>query len=469
MPKKYHIEPKPASTRHTVPGRASLIDWEEGCLRCTVCVKQKCVYGAYDNRQIDPVSLTDTLDMLCKHCYQCVQGCPNRLISKSVNPEYEMMGNDYWTPAILSTLYYQAELGKIPVSGAGYTGPFTGPGFDSMWTDMSEIVRPTRDGIHGREYISTATDIGTKASFLVFDEDGNLTDGHSSSYVDLPTPIIYSLPEGLRNSDDLYQAMLKAAKELETLLMVPAGKLDLFTEADFPHLIPILSQDDLWADQSAYRRFRIVEIEYFDGIDEWIKVFNQDTKNGVVLSVRLPSAPGVEDLVQPLVEAGAGVIHMFADANGRETIGSIDGAVTPHLVDSIRRVHLKIVDHGRRDTTTLIVSGGIALAEHVAKAIICGADAVIIDTALWVALECRVCDDCQDLLECPVNLENAPLEWAKQRLVNLSVAWHNQILEVLGAMGIREIRRLRGEVGRAMFFNQLEEESFAPIFGQRKV
>ena len=25
-----------------------------------------------------------------------------------------------------------------------------------MWTDMSEIVRPTRDGIHGREYISTS-------------------------------------------------------------------------------------------------------------------------------------------------------------------------------------------------------------------------------------------------------------------------------------------------------------------------
>jgi hypothetical protein len=38
-----------------------------------------------------------------------------------------------------------------------------------MWTDMSEIVRPTRDGIHGREYISTAVDIGRKPAYLTFE------------------------------------------------------------------------------------------------------------------------------------------------------------------------------------------------------------------------------------------------------------------------------------------------------------
>jgi len=61
---------------------------------------------------------------------------------------------------MILTTWDQAENGRIPVSGAGYRGRFCGPGFDSMWTDMSEIVRPTRDGIHGREYISTSVDIG---------------------------------------------------------------------------------------------------------------------------------------------------------------------------------------------------------------------------------------------------------------------------------------------------------------------
>ncbi len=35
---------------------------------------------------------------------------------------------------------------------------------------MSEIVRPTRDGIHGREYISTQVDLGRKWMSLEFDD-----------------------------------------------------------------------------------------------------------------------------------------------------------------------------------------------------------------------------------------------------------------------------------------------------------
>jgi hypothetical protein len=35
----------------------------------------------------------------------------------------------------------------------------------------------------------------------------------------------------------------------------------------------------------------------------------------------------------------------------------------------------------------------------------------------------------------------------------------------MGAMGLREVRRLRGETGRAMFQNELEREAFAGIEG----
>jgi len=50
-------------------------------------------------------------------------------------------------------------------------------------------------------------------------------------------------------------------------------------------------------------------------------------------------------------------------------------------------------------------------------------------------------------------------------------AWRDQLLEILSAMGIRDVRRLRGEVGRAMFYEEIERESFEFIFnenGQRK-
>jgi hypothetical protein len=48
-------------------------------------------------------------------------------------------------------------------------------------------------------------------------------------------------------------------------------------------------------------------------------------------------------------------------------------------------------------------------------------------------------------------------------MVNLMGAWHSQLLEVLGAMGIREARRLRGEAGRGMFLEDLERDAFKEL------
>jgi hypothetical protein len=81
-------------------------------------------------------------------------------------------GDPYWTAEIVTQTWYQAETGRIPISGAGYGGKFAGEGFDGIWLDMSEIVRPTRDGIHGREYISTAVDLGHNLMHLAFAPDG---------------------------------------------------------------------------------------------------------------------------------------------------------------------------------------------------------------------------------------------------------------------------------------------------------
>ncbi len=73
-----------------------------------------------------------------------------------------------------------------------------------MWTDMSEIVRPTRDGIHGREYISTAVDLGRKLNHLEFDGSGALV-SKIFDIVDVPIPIIFDMP-----SSDLIDAQCQA-------------------------------------------------------------------------------------------------------------------------------------------------------------------------------------------------------------------------------------------------------------------
>ena len=46
-----------------------------------------------------------------------------------VFPGTSQRGNRYWTAEIISQTWFQAETGRIPISGAGYGGPFSGDGF----------------------------------------------------------------------------------------------------------------------------------------------------------------------------------------------------------------------------------------------------------------------------------------------------------------------------------------------------
>jgi hypothetical protein len=74
--------------------------------------------------------------------------------------------------------------------------------------------------------------------------------------------------------------------------------------------------------------------------------------------------------------------------------------------------------------------------------------------------------ECRDRTESKFTLpKNLNREWGIQRILNLTAAWRDQLLEILGAMGLREVRRLRGEMGRAMFQVDLEREAFAEIDG----
>jgi glutamate synthase domain-containing protein 2 len=197
----------------------------------------------------------------------------------------------------------------------------------------------------------------------------------------------------------------------------------------------------------------------FDVVDR-LRRANPD----ILFSVRVNLDEAAADRTIELCRAGIDAVHLQADLTGHG-FGRRAGV---HVRDLVREVHLALVELSLRDRICLVAAGGIALAEHVAKIIACGADAALVDLALLVALECRLCDDCGGARSCPVDIRWIDPEWGAQRIVNLMGAWRNQLLEVLGAMGLREARRLRGEVGRAMFFEDLEEENFAPIFGRRK-
>ena len=136
------------------------------------------------------------------------------------------------------------------------------------------------------------------------------------------------------------------------------------------------------------------------------------------------------------------------------------------MIDLIREAHLTFVGAGKRDEITLIGSGGIVAAEHVPKAIICGLDLVALDTPLLAAMQARFTGECTARDVSQIDLpQELDVEWGVQRIKNMTAAWRDQLLEILGAMGLREVRRLRGEIGRVMFQADLEREAFAEIEG----
>jgi hypothetical protein len=236
------------------------------------------------------------------------------------------------------------------------------------------------------------------------------------------------------------------------------------TDRVLPHTAFCLNPDQPVVPPQSLGKTRLVET--YDGPDVIDRIKRlKDKYPGIVVSVRVPlDANGVQRAIDLAAVADVEVLHVVADLNGNQI-----GVEKPlFLKDMIRRIHTMLIEKGVRDEVTLIAGGGIALPEHMAKAMICGADVVSIDLPLMIALECHLCDHCEPGLPCPARLDDVPLDYAVGRMVNLIAAWHDQLIEVMGAMGMREVRRLRGDVGRAMFFEDLEEDTFGKLFGKRK-
>lgn len=465
MPKKYHITVKPTPPRQYPVGKYTTVEFREDCAgSCKECVKKKCVYGIFKENYQHVSTMGEPVYLYaCKSCFRCVQECTKGIFSRAINPEFKSLGDDYWTPNIIHSTWYQSHTGSIPVSGAGYRGPFVGEGFDSMWTDMSEIVRPTRDGIHGREYINTCIELSRRPRRLRFHPDLSLAE-EVPPILEIPVPVLFRQPLFGVLHRNVLLAIAKAAHTIGTMMFIEPENI---TEPLLPYiksLIPSLTLHNFKKYEGFVSQSRMVEITYEPAIEGELSHL-RDIKKDMFIAVRVPLTADAAGIALKLADAGVDTIHYYADSHGKEL-----NCDQPRFIkDMIREVHLALVDISARQQVNLLFSGGIAMAEHVNKSIICGADGVVIDNPLRIAMECRMCYRCIDELSCPAKLEEVRPDYGCTRIVNLMGAWRNQILEMLGAMGLREVRRLRGEVGRSLWFEDLEKDNFAPIFGERKV
>jgi glutamate synthase domain-containing protein 2 len=240
------------------------------------------------------------------------------------------------------------------------------------------------------------------------------------------------------------------------------------TKKYLKNIIPLISHKEIDKHQALIKSVRMVAIDYHDEVLSVLPALQDKIKkiNNVLTIVRVPATKAVEDIVAKLTQGGAEIIHVVADYRGMEN--SSAGADRRLAKDIIRAVHLKLIEERIRDEVTIIFSGGIAMAEHVPKAMLCGADLTAIDLPLLIALGARLYEEPEKLLLFPEGLEKVAVRTVMHRIVNLMGAWHSQLLEVMGAMGIREARRLRGETGRAIFFEEIDNDTFGKLFKKEK-
>ncbi|MGA3031529.1 MAG: glutamate synthase-related protein [Candidatus Limnocylindrales bacterium] len=414
-----------------------------------VALSRPCVYGVFGR----PVGGMAPIEDDCVGCLRCTIEYPG-VVQITRNDERHTAGPAGVSVDEIDTILYEARTGRVPVRGAGFRGPFGGTGWDGIWLDMSEIVRPTRDGIHGREYISTVVDLGDRPAFLRLDEAG------------LPVP---PLPRGRqiqvpfilgaapsrgaatterRSTAVVQSALVETARRIDSLALVP---LDAVIAHEFAasHVLPLVSPDKLDGLDRLASQPAMIELERWDA-KQCRGIIRRLPET--VVSVRVPLGSDV----LALIGEGIRVFHLVA-----RPMTASDRASLPDL---IQRTHQQLVEAGIRDEVTLIGSGGIEIAEHVPKALACGLDAVVLDNPLWVALQARFALD-RAGADPHVTFPSCGSDWAVQRLLNLAAAWRDQLLEILGAMGLREVRRLRGELGRCLFQSDLEREAFGGIDG----
>jgi hypothetical protein len=261
--------------------------------------------------------------------------------------------------------------------------------------------------------------------------------------------MLFDAPPLSAEDPTLWRVLAEAAGRLQTLAILPLPQL-LALRIRSPSVVPLVRPEEIGATAQLRESPPMLEL---DGWDDGAYLALKTRFPSSAVYVRLP----LEHDPLPAARSGVRLFHVTADYHGR--------AAGVFVGEAIRRVHAELLKAGIREEAVLLGSGGIIAASDVAKAIVCGLDAVALDTVALVALQGRLEGECLDRGTARVDLPRFEEAWGVQRLCNLAGVWRDQLLEILGAMGLREVRRLRGEQGRAMFQADLEREAFAGIAG----
>ena len=460
----------------------------DSCVSCRIC-ERECSNGVHSFNEKKKIMTADQAK--CVDCQRCVALCPTSAL-KIVKADCSFPSNGNWSEASIKEIYKQAETGGILLSSMG--SPSCLPVYwDKILINASQVTNPSIDPL--REPMETRVFLGKKPDKLKRDSDGKLK-CELSPQLSLSMPVMFSAMSFGSISYNAHKALASASCELGIMYNTGEGGLHKDFYEYGKNTIVQVASGRFGVHEAYLEAGAAIEIKIGQGAKPGIgghlpakKISPEVSQTRMIPEGTEAISPAphhdiysIEDLRQlvfalkeatnynkPVIVKVAAVHNIGAIASGIARSGAdiiaIDGfrggtgAAPTRIRDNVgipvelalAAVDQRLRDEGIRHKVSIIAGGSIRNSSDVIKALALGADACYIGTAALIALGCHLCGNCQSgkcnwgiATQQPELVERLEPEWGKKRLVNLMNAWKNEIMEMMGGMGINSIEALIG-------------------------
>ncbi len=451
------------------------------CSNCGVCV-ETCPYGVFKKGLRRSRVAADHLCLgpsCSKNRFYCVARCPEKAISLTPNPSFEVLGDKRWPGDLLASTWHMAATGTTPHQNLNFKTGESNGGFDKIRFVFPRVTEAVRE-----EEISTAIELNRS--------------GDGRPRITIPVPFYLG---GMSFGSVSLVTMLsrvRAASALGTFCCTGEGGYpdELLPYND--HIITQVATGLFGVREETIKRVRIVEFKYAQGAKpglgghllgdkvtprvaamreavvgnalfspfpfhsvysvedhkkhvDWVKEMNRNA----LVSVKVSTPTDVDMVAVGSYYAGAHIVQLDGSYGGTGAAPEIAKKnIAMPIEYAIPKVHKFLVEEGIRDNITIIASGGIRSAYDMAKAIAMGANGVCLGTADMVALECIRCHHCESGRGCARGIATTDEElsnlmeheWATQRIINMYMAWRSQLIGILKRLGMKSVTELTGRI-----------------------
>ncbi len=454
---------------------------DKDCTNCGLCI-EVCPYGVFKPGVKRPKASSDHLCIgfdCAGNDFYCVNQCPEKAISLRLNPSFEVLGDRRWPAELLASTWHMAATGELP-DVLNYKTGNSGGGFDKI----GFIFPKTNNQKDHTGEVSTSIELNRSKD--------------SRPKVTIPIPLYLGGMSFGSVSIVTMLSRVRAATRLGTFCCTGEGG---YPEELIPyddHIITQVATGLFGVREETIKRVRIVEFKYAQGAKpglgghllgdkntprvaamreavpgsalfspfpfhsvysvedhkkhvDWIKEMNSKA----LVSVKVSTPTDVDMVAVGAYYAGAHIVHLDGSYGGTGAAPDIAKKnIAMPIEYALPKVHKFLVSEGIRDKITIIAGGGIRSANDMAKAIAMGADGVCLGTADLVALECIRCHHCESGRGCARGIATTDpeltglmdLEWGTQRIVNMYISWHSQLVNILKRFGMKSVTELTGRM-----------------------